>query len=119
MAYASLKRQGPWEVRRKFKVPAMARTTDARVVEQALVDMAGVRGFSVDVAKSSLSVRYETTETDYQKIRNALTAAGFPSADGWWARRKAVLFQNLDLTGRENATVKPSACCNKPPVVRR
>jgi len=119
MAYASLELQGPWEVRRKFKVPAMAHTTDARVVEQALARVAGVRGFSVDVGKHSVRVRYETKETDYQTIRNAVTAAGFPSADGWWARRKAALFQNLDLTGRENATVKPSACCSKPPVVRR
>jgi hypothetical protein len=44
-----------------------------------------------------------------------MEAAGFPPADGYWARFKSGWYQSLDLTGRENAEVRPSACCNKPP----
>lgn len=40
--------------------------------------------------------------------------AGLPPMHGWRAERKAHRPQNLDLTGRENAAVRPSPCCNKP-----
>lgn len=115
MTHASLKLQGPWEVRRKFKVAGLSHAADARKVEQALFGIAGVRALSVDLSRRLVRVRYETTETDCQTIRNALETAGFPLADGWWTRRKYQWLQNLDLTGRENAGVKPSPCCNKPP----
>lgn len=119
MTDASLKLQGAWEVCRKFEVSTMTRSADAAVVEKALAGVAGVRGVSVSAARRLVTVRYEITEADYKVIRDALAAAGFASSDGWWARRKAAWYQSLDQTGRDNAGVKASACCNKPPVIRR
>ncbi len=119
MTDASLKLQGPWEVCRKIRIPAIAHPADARPVERALSQVPGVRALCVDIARRRLKVRYEITETDYQAIEEALEGVGFPPADGWWARRRANWLQSLDLTGRENAAVKPSPCCNRPPAARR
>jgi hypothetical protein len=44
-----------------------------------------------------------------------LDDVGFAPARGRWAQIRSGWYQNLDLTGRENAATSPSACCNKPP----
>ena len=119
MTQASLKLQGPWEVRREIKIPSISQPEDVKPLEQALSQVSGVRAMSVDPSRHRLQVRYEITETDYQSIERALEAVGFPPAGGWWARRRSRWLQTMDLTGRENASVRPSACCNKPPVARR
>jgi len=119
MTHAALKLGGPWEVRRKFKIPALSDSDGADHVEQALNEVAGVRGFTLDLSHHLVRVRYETTETDYETIRNVLATAGLTPMCGWWAERKARWLQNLDLTSRENAGVRPSPCCNKPPRVKR
>jgi len=119
MTEASLQLQGPWEVRREIKVPTISQPEDAEPVERALSQIPGVRAMSVDFSRHRLKVRYEITETDYESLERALEAVGFPPAEGWWARRRAKWFQTMDLTGRENAAVRPSACCNKPPIARR
>lgn len=118
MKNSALKLQGPWEVCRKFKIPTLSHGDDAEHLEQALNQIAGVRGLAVDLSRHSVRIRYETTETDYEAIRNALATAGLPPMHGWWAERKAHWLQNLDLTSRENAGVRPSPCCNKPPHVK-
>lgn len=119
MKHPALKLQGPWEVRRKFKIPDLSDSADGEQVEQALNQIAGVRGLAVDLSHQLVRIRYETTKTDYETIRNVLSAAGLPPMHGWWADRKARWLQNLDLTSRENAGVRPSPCCNKPPTVKR
>ena len=93
----------------------MSRPADAKSVEQALKAVSGVQAVVVDGSNQTATVRYEITETDYRALRVALKDAGFALSDGWWARRRSNWFQNLDLTGRENARVRPSPCCNKPP----
>jgi copper chaperone CopZ len=119
MSEAQLKPKGPWEVRRKIKVPTLLHTSDARIVERALGQVGGVRAFAVDIPRHLITVRYEMTETDHESVRIVLDAAGFPPADGWWARRKYHWLQSIDITSRENAGVKSSPCCNKPPTASR
>ena len=119
MKNPALRLQGPWEVRRKFKVADLSDPAKGEHVEQALNQIAGVRGLAIDIPHRLVRVRYETTETDYQTIRNALTAAGLSPVRGWWADRRARWLHSLDLTSRENAGAKPSACCNRPPTVKR
>jgi hypothetical protein len=62
-------------------------------------------------------VDYLLTRTDYQSLEHALDAAGLTPAAGRWARFKSGWYQNLDLTGRDNAEVPAPACCSKPPSV--
>jgi hypothetical protein len=116
MSDPSLKPQGPWEVCRRFKIPAFSQPADAIPLERALSEIPGIRSVSIDGSKHRLKVRYSITETDYQAIAGVLEANGFPTANGWWDSLRSSWLQNLDLTGRENASVKPSACCNRPPV---
>lgn len=110
-----LRPQAPWEVRRKIALPGIADANDAVRVEKLLTGVPGVRAVKVEVSKQMATVRYEITETDYRTLGNTLKRAGFPPLDSWWARRKTIWYQNLDLTSRDNASVRPSACCNKPP----
>ena len=119
LADPALKLQGPWEVRRKFKIPELSDSSDGEHVEQALNQIAGVRGLAVDLSHHLVRTRHETTGTDYETIRNALSAAGLPPMHGWWADQKARWLQNLDLTSRENAGVRSSRRCNEPPTVKR
>ena len=109
----------PWKVRRKFKVAGLSDAAQGEHLEQALNQITGVRGLAIDLPHRLVRVRYETTETDYQTIREVLAAAGLSPMRGWWADQKARWLQSLDLTSRENAGVKPPACCNKPPTVKR
>jgi len=115
MKNTSLKLQGPWEVCRRFTFPSMATSEDAEQIRQALNELAGVRGMDFDLAGHVFKIRYETTETDYLAIEDAVEQAGFPPIDSWLARKKKNWFQRLDLTSRENAGVETPACCNKPP----
>jgi copper chaperone CopZ len=119
MTDAPLKPKGPWDVRRKFKVPTLLHAADARVVEQALGQVGGIRALAVDISRRVVTVRYETTEADHEAVRIALEDAGFPPADGWWARRRYQWLQSVDVTSRENAGATPSPCCNKPPNANR
>lgn len=114
MTQSALKLQGPWEVRRKFKIPALSDSGGAAKPDQALNQLTGVKGVAIDPDHHLVKIRYETTETDYTTISNALDAAGLPPKHGWWADRKATCLQNLDMTSPENAGVRPSPCCNKP-----
>jgi copper chaperone CopZ len=81
MTQAALKLLGPWEVRRKFRIPALSDTGGAAHVEQALNQVAGVKGVAIDVDHHLVKVRYEPTETDYTTISNAV---GLPPQRGCW-----------------------------------
>ena len=94
MTSAALKLQGPWEVRRKFRIPALSDADGAEHVEQALNQVAGVRGLAIDFCHHLVRIRYETTETDYTTIRNALNANGT-----YLSIRQVTEFANL-LTGK-------------------
>jgi hypothetical protein len=105
-----------WEVKRKIRLPAaLANPADLENVERTLRDIDGVLQVSADHAKRTILVRYLVTQTDYQSLERALETAGLPLTDSRWARFKSGWYQSLDLTGRENAGARPSACCNKPP----
>jgi hypothetical protein len=105
-----------WEVKRKIRVSvALATAADAKTVEQALRDLDGVLQVSAVRTRRTIGVRYLVTKTDYRALERTLEAAGFPPAAGRRARFRSGYCQNLDLTGRENARARPSACCNKPP----
>jgi copper chaperone CopZ len=83
--------------------------------ERALADVDGVLRVSADLDKSRVIVDYLVTRTDYQSLEGALEAAGVPPATSRWARFKSGWYQNLDLTGRDNASAPAPACCSKPP----
>jgi len=93
----------------------MRHPADGVTVERALADIEGVLQVSADCAKRSLAVAYLLTKTDFQSLEQALEDVGFPPATGRWARFISRWYQNLVLTGRENAAASPGACCNKPP----
>ncbi|MFZ0790463.1 MAG: heavy metal-associated domain-containing protein [Chromatiaceae bacterium] len=105
-----------WEVRRRIRLPALQDPHDDVAAERALAGIDGVLGVSVDHAKRWVAVDYLVTKTDYQSLERALEAAGLTPATGGWARFRSAWYQNLDLTGRENAAEPTPACCNKPPV---
>lgn len=65
MTQAALKLRGPWEVRRKFTIPSLSDAGGAAQLEQALNQVAGVKGLAIDLDRHLVKVRYETTETDY------------------------------------------------------
>lgn len=107
-----------WEVKRKIRLSAdLMNPADRAHVEQTLRDIDGVAQASVDRAKRTVLVRYLVTATDYQALERSLQAAGFPPADGRWARFRSGWYQSLDLTCRDNACARPGACCNRPPRV--
>ncbi len=104
-----------WEVRRKIRVPTLQEGMGTAAMDKALAGIDGVVRVSVDPVKPWVAVDYLVTKTDYQTLERALEAAGYPPATGRWARFKSGWYQNLDLTGRENAAAPAPACCNKPP----
>lgn len=112
---AQMKPTGTWDVRRKIRVPALGHAEDAMAVERVLDAISGVRMVAADVAKRQVTVLYDATVLDYRSIEEGLQTMGFPPLDTWWSRFKGSCFQYSDTNARENAHVRPSACCNKPP----
>jgi len=106
---------GAWCVKRRIRIPAMGHPADGVTAERALANIDGVLRVSADCAKRSVAVTYLLTKTDFQSLEHALEDVGFPPPTSRWARFRSRWYQNLDLTGRENAAASPSACCNKPP----
>jgi len=106
-----------WKVRRRIRNPGLRDKTGKAAAERALNDVDGVLRVSVDPEKSRVIVDYRVTKTDYQTLEGALEAAGVPPATSRWARFKSGWYQNLDLTGRDNASAPAAACCSKPPVM--
>ena len=104
-----------WEVRRRLRVPGLRDKTGKAAAERALGDVDGVLRVSADPEKSRVIVDYLVTKTDYQSLEGTLEAAGVPPATSRWARFKSGWYQNLDLTGRDNASAPAAACCSKPP----
>jgi copper chaperone CopZ len=105
-----------WEVRRRIRVPALRDKAGKAAAERALTNVDGVRGVSVVPEKSRVVVDYLVTKTDYQSLEGALEAAGVSPAAGRWARFKSGWYQNLKLTGRDNASAPAASCCSKPPI---
>jgi copper chaperone CopZ len=104
-----------WEVRRKIRVPTLQQGVGTAAVEKALKDVDGVLRVSVSPARPWVAVDYLVTKTDFQTLERALETAGYPPATGRWARFRSSWYQNLDLTGRDNASAPAPACCSKPP----
>ena len=111
----SLKPVGTWEVRHRIDIPALVHEADAMVAERTIGSLSGVRKVAVDLNKHQLVVRYDASQTDYQKIVDASTSIGFSPTDNWWSRFKSSWFQFVDTNVRDNAKAPPSPCCNKPP----
>lgn len=109
------KTTGAWEVEHRFRVPELTRTNDCVTLERALAAVDGVLRVSADGRRGWVDVDYLRTKTDYRALEQAIVAAGFPLAAGRWAQIKSRWCQYLDLTGRANAVIPNSACCNKPP----
>ena len=105
-----------WKVRRRIRNPGLRDKTGKAAAERALNDVDGVLRVSVDPEQSRVIVDYLVTKTDYQTLEGALEAAGVPPATSRWARFKSGWYQNLDLTGRDNASAPAAACCSKPPI---
>ena len=119
MTQVEMKLGGPWEVRRRFKLAGASAPVQGKKVEHMLTQIPGVLGVSPDLTRNVVQVRYETTKTDYEAIRDALAASGFAPPGDRWAQWRARWWQYLDLTSRDNAGIKPSPCCNKPPTSKR
>jgi copper chaperone CopZ len=111
----SMQAKGAWEVRRDIRIPALDRETDAAMIERALTGVPGVRKVAFDLAKHRVTVRYDATGADYRSIIAILERTGFPPPNNHWSRLREAWCQYSDTTARENANVRPSACCNKPP----
>lgn len=106
MTEESLKTQGPWEVRREFKIPSISQQKDTKALEEALLQVPGVRAMAFDPSRHRLEVRYDITETDYESIERAAEAVGFSPAGGWLARVRSKWLQNMDVNRRETAGVQ-------------
>ena len=112
----AMKPHGAWEVRRRFVLVAALDATVADQLTGILAMIPGVLGTRIDQSSASIQVHYDITRTDFAALQYAIEAQGVHCSRGRWARWKAGWYQNMDLTGRENAGIRPAACCNKPPL---
>ncbi len=111
----SMKLIGPWEVRRRIKLPALVHAADAMAVERVVGDLNGVLKVATNLDKHQVIVCYDASQAAYQTIIEAMVSIGFPPLDNWWCRVKSNWYQYSDANTKENAKTPPAACCNKPP----
>lgn len=111
----SMKLVGPWEVRRRIKLPALVHAADAMAVERVVSALSGVLKVATNLDKHLVIVRYDASQATYQTIIEAVKSIGFPPLDSWWCRMKGNLYQNSDANIRDISKTPPAACCNKPP----
>ena len=106
---------GAWEVRRRFKIPALAQAADTSRLDQALCQIPGLHRVDIDPRRQRLVAWYDVRRVTYQQILTVLSDAGYPPPDSWWSRRKQSWYRFTEANDRDNAKVPPAACCNKPP----
>jgi hypothetical protein len=106
---------GAWEVRRRFKIPALTQAEDSSELDRSLCRIPGLHQAQIDPRRQRLEVWYDVRRVSYQQILTVLTNAGFPPRNGWWFRRKQSWYRFTEANDRENAKAPPAACCNKPP----
>jgi hypothetical protein len=114
---AKTRTRSTWEVRRRIRVPGLRDEAGRVAAEEVLAGIDGVVQVTVKAQKPVVVVDYLLTKTDYPSLERALDAAGLAPAAGRWARFKSGWYQNLDLTGRDNASAPAPACCSRPPSV--
>lgn len=105
---------GPWDARRRIRLPGLSHGADREALERRLQGLDGVRSVKVSDAGRQVSVVYDRTRLDYGQIETALERAGFPAAKSLWSRMKAGWFRYLDTTARENARAPAPPCCSNP-----
>jgi hypothetical protein len=106
---------GAWEVRRRFKIPALAQARDTSSLDQALCQIPGLHRVQVDPQRQQLEAWYDVRRVSYQQILTTLADAGYPPPDSWWFRRRQSWYRFTETNDRENAKTPPAACCNKSP----
>ena len=111
----SIQDTGTWEVRRRFKIPALAQSADTSRLDQALSQTPGIHRVQIDPDRQRLEVWYDVRRVSYQQIQTTLVEAGYPPRDSWWSRRKQGWYRFTEANDRANAKAPPTACCNKPP----
>lgn len=114
-AQTSLKPSGPWEVRRRIRMPSLTHQADGLAAERAVSELSGVVAVIANVEKHRLDIRYDASRLNYLRIVETLEQTGFPPLVSWWSRMKSNWYRFSDETARENAQAPPPACCNKPP----
>ena len=110
-----MKPHGAWEVRRKIDLASVPGQTTANRVARALAAAKGIQGVRIDPGAAVVQLHYDITKTDFEALQRTIEANGARCSRRILARIKARWCQYVDLTGRENAGIKPAACCNKPP----
>ena len=111
----SMRPEGPWEVRRRIKLPSMKHAADGMAVERVVGEMPGVLAVLAKIDKHQVVVRYDASQLNYHSIMDTIEKTGFPPLNNWWNRFKGNWYRFFDENARENAKAPPSACCNKPP----
>jgi hypothetical protein len=102
------------DVTRHYRLPAMRHEGDAGTVREILRVLPGIRDTATDAGRHRLTLVYDATQMDDERVRNALAQAGFPAGAGAWERLKGIWFRYLDETVRENAEAAPRPCCSNP-----
>jgi len=102
------------EVRRRIKIPGLVNPEDARVIEEALINLPGFRETRVNSTRRLIDIRYDVTQTYYPSLLKILDDAGYPPSRSWWSRCKRSWFAFTEDNMRQNAKAPPP-CCNKPP----
>jgi copper chaperone CopZ len=111
----SLKPDGPWEVRRKIRLPSLRHAADGMAVERAIGEMPGVLAVTAEVDRQRVVVRYNASRQNYRNIMEIAEKTGFPALNSWWSRFKGNWYRFTDENARDNAKAPPPACCSKPP----
>ena len=110
-----VKTLGAWEVRRKIDLAAVSGQATASRLARVLAAAKGMQGVRIDLGTAVVQLHYDITKTDFEALQRTIEANGARCPRRFLARMKARWCQYVDLAGRENAGIKPAACCNKPP----
>ncbi len=110
-----IKPTGDWEVIRRIKMSTQSEEADTEAIKEALSALPGVRKVIVDQGRHQIDVHYDTSQTSYREIMQAMEGAGASPVNSWWSRIKTGWYQYTDDNARDNAKTPPPACCNKPP----
>ncbi len=98
--------QSAWLVKRGFRVASASKRVEQ--LPDVLELVWNSRG-------NKLYLTYDIRIIDYLTVLNQLSSAGVIVRQGFWSRLLGKFHQYSDRVGRENASVKPGPCCNKPP----
>lgn len=98
----------------RFSVKHALAENDVAILKAVLLEIPGILDSDIEAGQSRLSIRYDATRIDADRLAGVLEETGISPADGWFSRLRRSWRQYQDSNIRESSGTQGGSCCSRP-----